>query len=211
MHCKKILEEKFLDKAKLEHNMGVHCMKIATRHSTRNGKNQHRVFDPGGNSSFDGRATNSKNENRVFELHLRSPLSAMGFLQECQMEMQADNEGAVQMATAQQPTRRRTRHVDVKQFVILQWSAEDLISFTDCPSALLVAADSMKKQTQDAPEFASTWMSSWDEEGPRTSSWDEEDRSFRPRTSVQSMLFLLLTIFVSFANKMVSSMAECWG
>ena len=51
----------------------------------------------------------------------------------------------MQMATAQQPT-RRTRHIDMKQFVILQWSEEDLISFTDCPSALLVA-DSMTKQT----------------------------------------------------------------
>ena len=34
----------------------------------------------------------------------------------------------------------------MKQFVILQWSEEDLISFTDCPSALLTA-DSMTKQT----------------------------------------------------------------
>jgi hypothetical protein len=34
----------------------------------------------------------------------------------------------------------------MKQFVILQWSEEDLISFTDCPSALLVA-DSLTKQT----------------------------------------------------------------
>jgi hypothetical protein len=49
------------------------------------------------------------------------------------------------MATAQQPT-RRTRRVDVKQFVTLQLAGEDLISFTGCPSALL-AADSMTKQT----------------------------------------------------------------
>jgi hypothetical protein len=34
-----------------------------------------------------------------------------------------------------------------KQFVILQWSEEDLISFTDCSSALLLVADSMTKQT----------------------------------------------------------------
>ena len=132
-------------------------------HSTSNGKNQNRVFDPGGNSPFDGRETNNK--------------------------------GAMQMTTAQQPT-CRTRHTDMKQFVILQWSEEDLISFTDCPSALLVA-DYMMKQTA-RPNFMSTWISSW----------DEEDRSFRPRTSVQSMFFLLLTIFVSFANKTVSSMAE---
>jgi hypothetical protein len=78
-------------------------------------------------------------------LCLRSLLSDMGFVQEFPTQMQADNRGAMQMATAQQPT-RRTRHVDMKQFVILQWSEEDLISFTDCPSALLVA-DSVTKQT----------------------------------------------------------------
>ena len=78
-------------------------------------------------------------------LYLRSLLSDMGFTQDLPTEIQADNRGAMQMATAQQPT-RRTRHIDMKQFVILQWSEEDLISFTDCPSALLVA-DSMTKQT----------------------------------------------------------------
>jgi hypothetical protein len=92
-------------------------------------------------------------------LHLRSLLSGAGLLQEHAgllqehagllqehpTEMQADKRGAMQMATAQQPT-RRTRHVDMKQFVILQWSEEDLISFADCPSAILVA-DSLTKQT----------------------------------------------------------------
>jgi hypothetical protein len=78
-------------------------------------------------------------------LYLRSLLSDMGFVQEHPTEIQADNRGAMQMANAQQPT-RRTRHIDMKQFVILQWSEEDLISFTDCPSALLVA-DSLTKQT----------------------------------------------------------------
>jgi hypothetical protein len=78
-------------------------------------------------------------------LYLRSLLSDMGFTQEDPTEIQADNRGAMQMTNAQQPT-RRTRHIDMKQFVILQWSEEDLISFTDCPSALLVA-DSLTKQT----------------------------------------------------------------
>jgi hypothetical protein len=77
-------------------------------------------------------------------LYLRSLLADMGFDQEYPTEIQADNRGAMQMVTAQQPT-RRTRHIDMKQFVILQWSEEDLISFTACPSALLVA-DSMTKQ-----------------------------------------------------------------
>jgi hypothetical protein len=129
-------------------------------HSTKNGKKQNRVFDPGRTSPFDdratNRATNSKDENRVFDpggnpplaefasmadagkaaLCLRSPLSDMGSVQEQPTETQADNLGATQMATAQQP----------KQFVILQWSEEDLISFTDCPSTLLTA-DSLTKQT----------------------------------------------------------------
>jgi hypothetical protein len=82
---------------------------------------------------------------RKAALHLRSLLSNMGFVQELPIEMQADDHGALQMATAQQPT-RRTQHIDMKQFVILQWSEEDLISFTNCPSALLMA-DSMTKQT----------------------------------------------------------------
>jgi hypothetical protein len=87
--------------------------------------------------------------------------------------------------------KKATQHVDTKQLFVI------LISFTDCPSALLVAADSMKKRTQDAPH---------------SREWDEEDGSFCPRTSsVQSIVFLLLTIFVSFANKIVSSMAGCWG
>jgi hypothetical protein len=65
-------------------------------------------------------------------LYLRSLLAEIGLLQEHPTEIQADNHGAMQMATAQQ------RHIDMKQFVILQWSEEDLISFTDCPSALLL-------------------------------------------------------------------------
>jgi hypothetical protein len=37
-------------------------------HSTRNGENQSQVFNSGGISPFDGRATKSKDENRVFDL-----------------------------------------------------------------------------------------------------------------------------------------------
>ena len=57
-------------------------------------------------------------------------LADIGFTQEFPTEIQADNRGAMQVATVQQPT-RRTRHIDMKQFVILQWSEEDLISFTE--------------------------------------------------------------------------------
>ena len=51
-------------------------------------------------------------------LYLRSLLSDMGFTQEFPTEIQADNGGAMQMATTQQPT-HQTRHIDMKQFVIL--------------------------------------------------------------------------------------------
>jgi hypothetical protein len=78
-------------------------------------------------------------------LCIRSLLSDMGFIQEFPTQTQADNRGAMQVATAQQPT-RRTRCIDMKQFVIPQWSGEDLLSVADCPSALLVA-DSVTKQT----------------------------------------------------------------
>jgi hypothetical protein len=37
-----------------------------------------------------------------------------------------DNQGALQMANAQQPT-RRTRHVDIKKFALLNWVEQDLI------------------------------------------------------------------------------------
>jgi cell division protein FtsL len=62
-----------------------------------------------------------------------------------------DNRGKMQMTTAQQP-KLQMRHVDMKQVVIPQWSErEDLISFTNCPSALLVA-DHVTKQT-GCPKF----------------------------------------------------------
>jgi hypothetical protein len=52
-------------------------------HRARNGKKQNRVFNPSGNSQVDvWQATNSKDENRAFELCLRPLLSDMGFLQE---------------------------------------------------------------------------------------------------------------------------------
>jgi hypothetical protein len=61
----------------------------------------------------------------------------------------------------------------MKQFVILpQWSEEDLISFTDCASALLVA-DSMTKRE-------------WTNQIPRAHGhyhWDEEIRCTRRQSS----------------------------
>ena len=58
-------------------------------HSTRNGKNQNRVVDPGGNSRFNSQqAINSSDEDGLVELYLRSLLTAdMGLLQPAPMQM----------------------------------------------------------------------------------------------------------------------------
>eukprot|EP00590_Aulacoseira_subarctica_P011809 CAMPEP_0172428448 /NCGR_PEP_ID=MMETSP1064-20121228/46386_1 /TAXON_ID=202472 /ORGANISM="Aulacoseira subarctica , Strain CCAP 1002/5" /LENGTH=86 /DNA_ID=CAMNT_0013173241 /DNA_START=328 /DNA_END=584 /DNA_ORIENTATION=- len=37
-----------------------------------------------------------------------------------------DNNGALMMANAQQPT-RRTRHMDIKKFALLDWVEQDLL------------------------------------------------------------------------------------
>jgi hypothetical protein len=107
----------------------------------------------------------------------------------------------MQMATAQQPT-RRTRHIVMKQFVILQWSEEDLISFADCPSALLTA-DSITKQNG------------------RTKSHEHMDVIMgqrRPKASPDNPSECTISV-VSASNslcqlcydKIVSGIAGCWG
>ena len=105
------------------------------------------------------------------------------------------------MVTAQKPT-RRTRHIDMKQFVILHWSEEDLISFTDCPSSLLIA-DSLTKQTG------------------RTKFYEHMDIIMglrRPKFSTATQTDCAINVVSASHNlrqlrydKIVSSMAECWG
>jgi hypothetical protein len=60
-------------------------------------------------------------------------------------QITVDNRGARQMTNAQQPT-KRTRHVDMKGFVILQWTEGEQITFKDVPSALN-PSDSLSKPT----------------------------------------------------------------
>jgi hypothetical protein len=78
-------------------------------------------------------------------LYLRS------ILEELQLEplhptgIQVDNRGARQLTNAQQPT-RQTRHIDMRDFCILQWTKEELILYTDVPSANNVS-DSLSKPT----------------------------------------------------------------
>jgi hypothetical protein len=63
-------------------------------------------------------------------LYLRSILDEVGIEQILPTEILADNKGARQLSNARQPT-RRTRHVDMKQFVILQWTEEERIDYSE--------------------------------------------------------------------------------
>jgi hypothetical protein len=60
-------------------------------------------------------------------------------------QIAVDNRGAQQMTNAQQPT-KRTQHVDMKEFVILQWTEEERITYENIPSALN-PSDSLSKPT----------------------------------------------------------------
>jgi hypothetical protein len=59
-------------------------------------------------------------------LFFRSVLDEMRIQQHHATPLYEDNAGALLMANAQQPT-RRTRHIDVKKFAILDWVQEDLL------------------------------------------------------------------------------------
>ena len=56
-------------------------------------------------------------------IYLRSILEEISLEQLKPTEIEVDNRGARQLTNAQQPT-RRTRHIDMKDFVILQWTEE---------------------------------------------------------------------------------------
>ena len=57
-------------------------------------------------------------------IYLRSILDQIGLTQEHPTEIQVANRGARYLANAQQPT-RNTRHIDIKQMIILQWTDEE--------------------------------------------------------------------------------------
>ena len=61
-------------------------------------------------------------------LYLRSILNQLGILQLLPTILLADNAGAIAIANAQQPT-RRTKHVELKHFAILQWTEEDRLRY----------------------------------------------------------------------------------
>jgi hypothetical protein len=60
-------------------------------------------------------------------LFVRSILDEIGMPQDSATPLYIDNNGALLMANAKKPT-NRTRHVDVKEFVLLDWVEQDLIT-----------------------------------------------------------------------------------
>jgi hypothetical protein len=78
-------------------------------------------------------------------LYLRSMLDEIGITQDLPTHIFADNEGARAIAVAQRPT-RRTRHVELKNFAIMDWTEADLLTYDRCPTAVNLS-DSLTKAT----------------------------------------------------------------
>jgi len=76
-------------------------------------------------------------------LFFRSLLDDLGVEQQHATILYEDNNGALMMANAQQPT-RRTRHMDIKKFALLDWVEQDLIILKSIKTAEN-AADGMTK------------------------------------------------------------------
>jgi len=76
-------------------------------------------------------------------LFFRSILEDLGFEQNNATVLYEDNNGALLMANAQQPT-RRTRHMDIKKFALLDWVERDLMLLKTIKTAEN-AADGMTK------------------------------------------------------------------
>jgi hypothetical protein len=71
-------------------------------------------------SSTEAEFTNMADAGKV-ALYLRYILEEIGIIMDKPTPNLADNQGAVRLANAHQPT-RRMRHVEMKHFIILQWT-----------------------------------------------------------------------------------------
>jgi hypothetical protein len=78
-------------------------------------------------------------------LYLRTILDQIGLEQEKATIVYEDNQGALLMAQAKQPT-KRTKHIEVKHFVIQEWVEKDLLDFKRI-STHDNSADAMTKAT----------------------------------------------------------------
>mmetsp|Transcript_21903 Transcript_21903/g.27096 ORF Transcript_21903/g.27096 Transcript_21903/m.27096 type:complete len:126 (+) Transcript_21903:73-450(+) len=76
-------------------------------------------------------------------LHICSVLEDLGCLQQHGTVLFEDNQGALFMANAGQPT-KRTKHIDIKRFALQDWVEQDLITLSCVPS-LSNCADTLTK------------------------------------------------------------------
>jgi Reverse transcriptase (RNA-dependent DNA polymerase) len=87
----------------------------------------------------------SASDTGKYALYLRSILTDLGFAQSDPTTLLIDNTGAVFMVDAQAPT-RRTRHVDIRYFALLQWSDTGQVKAQFIPTASNIS-DSLTKPT----------------------------------------------------------------
>ena len=66
-------------------------------------------------------------------LCLQSILEEIGLEQTDPTPIQSDNRGARMLSNAQRPT-KRTRHVDTQNMVVMQWTEDEKVSYTDTKS-----------------------------------------------------------------------------
>ena len=66
-------------------------------------------------------------------LYVRSILEDLGFQQDSPTKLHIDNAGAVFMVSAQAPT-KRTRHVDIRYFALLDWSTTKRLMAVNIPT-----------------------------------------------------------------------------
>jgi hypothetical protein len=78
-------------------------------------------------SSTEAEFTNMVDAGKA-AVYLRWILEEIGIIMKAPTPILADNQGAVKLANAHQPT-RRTRHVEMKHFIILQWTDDKFIDF----------------------------------------------------------------------------------
>ena len=79
-------------------------------------------------------------------LYMRWILEELQIFQHQPTKILADNTGAIKLANAQKPT-QRTRHVELKHMVILQWCDDKLLSFLETKSESNYS-DSLSKATE---------------------------------------------------------------
>ena len=85
----------------------------------------------------------SASETGKMILYARSLLQDLGFAQSTPTQLHVDNTGTLFMIDAQAPT-KRTRHVDIRYFALLDWSNTGQLSAHPIPTDLVIS-DGMTK------------------------------------------------------------------